>query len=366
MKIVHISNVWPPYVGGQGKAALEQARALYDLGEDISVVTLDNGQEKNDYPWPVYYLKPKIRLGLSGIFYVGLDSILKGADIIQLHWPSFGLDLGLLWYSFRHRRKKIVIFYHMDPVASGLTGVIFFIWQRTILPLIIARSKMIVGATVDYLKHSLVWTYARECHKVCQVIPYGVGAEFFTRDVIARDKPYFLSVGSLDKQHQNKNLRWLLEVWAQAGLCHRAEWLIIGDGALRSAYENYAKNINAHGAVFLGRVGESELPKYFAGALATILPAKSRTEAFGLVQLESLAGGTPVIVQDIWGVREVAQTFGGECGFINPIDDSASLISLMQFILEKRPRFKGNMAELKGDWSWARQGEKLLEMYRSL
>lgn len=366
MRIVHISNVWPPYVGGQGRAAVEQARALYNLGEDISVVTLETGQEKIDYPWPVYYLKPKIRVGLSGIFYQGLENKLKGADIIQLHWPSFGLDLGLLWYALRHRRQKIVIFYHMDPVASGLRGLIFFIWQRTILPLLIARSKIIVGATVDYLKHSVVWAYARECHKVCQVIPYGVGPEFFTKDTITRDKPYFLCVGSLDKQHQNKNLRWLLQVWAQAGLAHRAELLIIGDGASRIAYERYARRVNAHGAIFLGRVAGAELPKYFAGALATILPAKSRTEAFGLVQLESLAAGTSVIVQDIWGVREVAQTFGGAVGFINPVDDVASLISLLQFILEKRPRFKGDFVKLKEEWSWGRQGEKLLETYKSI
>lgn len=364
MRIVHISNVWPPYVGGQGRAAVEQARALHNLGEEVSVITLDFGQEKKDYPWPVYYLKPKIRIGLSGIFYSGLENKLKGADIIQLHWPSFGLDLGLIWYALRHRRKKIVIFYHMDPVASGLRGLIFFIWQRTILPLLIARSKIIVGATVDYLKHSPVWNYARECHRVCEVIPYGVGPEFFMKEKITRDKPYFLSVGSLDTQHQNKNLRWLLSVWARAGLNHRAELLIIGEGTARSAYEKYARDISAHGAIFLGRVAEGELPKYFAGALATILPAKSRTEAFGLVQLESLAAGTPVIVQDIWGVREVARTFGGEAGFINPVDDAASLISLLQFILEKRPRFKGDLSELKEEWSWGRQGEKLLETYK--
>ncbi len=366
MRIVHISNVWPPYFGGQGKVVLEEVKALYELGEEVSVITFDFGQDKNDYPWPVYYLKPKLHFGLSGLFYSGLKDKLKGADIIQLHLPSFGLDLGLLWYAFRHRRKKIVIYYHMDPVGNGLVGLIFVLWRSLILPMLVSRARLVIGSTADYLEHSIVWKYLKECRCQSEVVPFGVSQEFFLAQSKSSARPYFLCVGSLDVQHKNKNLLWLLKTWAEAGLEKKAELWIVGGGVLEDYYKKYAQSLGLTSIVFKGRVSAEILPSFYAGASATILPAKSRTEAFGLVQLESLATGTPVIVQDIWGVREVAKNFGHSSGFIIPVDDSASLISLLYFILETRPRFQADFEQLKKNWSWQAHAHKLLEIYRAL
>src|SRR5438093_13296696 len=58
---------------------------------------------------------------------------------------------------------------------------------------------------------------------------------------------------------------------------------------------------------FLGRVSEENLPKVYAACDVFVLPSVSRLEAFGIVALEAMSTGKPVIVADIPGVREIIE-----------------------------------------------------------
>jgi glycosyltransferase involved in cell wall biosynthesis len=112
---------------------------------------------------------------------------------------------------------------------------------------------------------------------------------------------YFLFAGRLEI---SKGLHTVLPVFARGG--HRLR--IAGDGGQRRLLERQAGGVP--GIEFLGPRPHGELAPLYAGALATIIPSLSE-ETFGLVGLESLRNGTPVIVRNRGALPEMVRSTGG-------------------------------------------------------
>lgn len=85
--------------------------------------------------------------------------------------------------------------------------------------------------------------------------------------------------------------------------------------------EQIAPLFAAHDVEFVGELGEEDKPAFFAGAAATLFPS-DWPEPFGLVMIESLAAGTPVIALRRGAVPEVL--VDGKCGFI--CDDADAMV----------------------------------------
>jgi phosphatidylinositol alpha-mannosyltransferase len=98
------------------------------------------------------------------------------------------------------------------------------------------------------------------------------------------------------------------------------QFLIAGEGTHLEAMERLAERIGVEDRVrFLGRVSQEGLPKVYAACDVFVLPSVSRLEAFGIVALEAMATGKPVVVADIPGVREVIED-GREGLLTDPIN----------------------------------------------
>jgi glycosyltransferase involved in cell wall biosynthesis len=80
-----------------------------------------------------------------------------------------------------------------------------------------------------------------------------------------------------------------------------------GDGELRSQYQGQANAMLGSRAVFLGDVSDEDLPKYYSAADVVVLPSVDGTEAFGLVLIEAMACGTPVVASRLPGVRTLVE-----------------------------------------------------------
>jgi len=79
-----------------------------------------------------------------------------------------------------------------------------------------------------------------------------------------------------------------------------ARAVIAGDGPQRSAWEMLARELSLDGQVrFTGDVPDAELRALVHAASALVLPSVTRAEAFGYVQIEAMAAGTPVISTDV-------------------------------------------------------------------
>ncbi|MDD4290319.1 MAG: glycosyltransferase, partial [Patescibacteria group bacterium] len=129
---------------------------------------------------------------------------------------------------------------------------------------------------------------------------------------------------------------------------------IIGNGDLKNHYENLAKELNiADKLVFLASLDNQELKKYYSSCDCFIFPSLTRSEAFGIVQIEAMASSKPVIYSDLPGVRMVP--IDGQTGFLFKSGDHKDLKdkieklfngNLLEFSKNSRKRVEENFNEL--------------------
>ena len=104
----------------------------------------------------------------------------------------------------------------------------------------------------------------------------------------------------------------------------------VGDGPCREECERIAEELGiSERCRFLGRLPHDEVLRRMAAASISIVP--SRSECFGLVNIESMAMGTPVIASNVGGIGEIFKD--GEEGFLVPPDDPTSLANRMAEVL---------------------------------
>ena len=89
MKIAHVICTFPPYKGGMGNVAYEQAKELANLGHEVTVFTPSYSKEKQDFNFNVVRLKSLIKFG-NAAFLPQLIYRLRKFDVVQLHHPFFG------------------------------------------------------------------------------------------------------------------------------------------------------------------------------------------------------------------------------------------------------------------------------------
>jgi glycosyltransferase involved in cell wall biosynthesis len=109
--------------------------------------------------------------------------------------------------------------------------------------------------------------------------------------------------------------------------------MIIGRGNLRDHYIRQAADLGIAGSViFDANIGDEDLPAIYNLADLFVLPSGDRSEAFGIVLIEALASGVPVLASDLPGVRSVVDI--GQNGFTFRVKDRADLEAKLNHCLE--------------------------------
>ena len=128
--------------------------------------------------------------------------------------------------------------------------------------------------------------------------------------------------------------------------------LIVGDGEMRAALEERARDSNCGDIFFTGFRNQSELPRLFD--LSTVFVLPSRHEAWGLITNEAMAAGLPVVVSDDVGCA-VDLVRNGENGFVYPVGDITALCdALIATLKPGRAAAMGERSrEIISKWSYA-------------
>jgi len=99
----------------------------------------------------------------------------------------------------------------------------------------------------------------------------------------------------------------------------------------------------------MGNLTPVEMTAFFKTLEVLVMPSLNSTEAFGLVQVEAMSCGTPVIATDLPGVRVPVKMSG--MGKIVPVGDAGAIAQAILGILAEPERYRGNAAEIKHKYS---------------
>jgi len=364
MKIAQITCVFPPYKGGIGNVAHDFSKMLAETGNEITVFTPDYGQileEKHDFK--IILLKPWLRMGL-GSFSPQLFFKLSNFDVVYLHYPFFG-TAEVVWLAkiLFPKKFKLIINFLMDVDSSSFLFKILSLPTRVIRNSLFKRADTIICASLDYVKNSDIAKIYKKYPAKFKEIPFGVDTDKFAPSSQKKDSNIknILFVGALDKAHYFKGVDILLKTLSN--IQHPTSNIqIVGDGDLKPQYEKQTKELNINDKVeFLGKVPDEELPKVYQQADLFVLPSINKNEAFGLVLLEAMACGVPIIASDLPGVRTVFEN--GKQGLLAKPADSEDLKNKIEKILadEEKRKEMGKEARILAleKYSWQEVSKKL-------
>jgi glycosyltransferase involved in cell wall biosynthesis len=311
MNIAQVVCVYPPYKGGIGTSALETAKIFHALGHKVTTFTPDYqnnrflNQNTNSDIEKICYLKPWLKLG-NGAFIPQLFYRLNDFDLVYLHYPFFG-GSEVVWLNHLfNKNKKLIVHFHHDAVSQSLTAKILSFPDKLIRASLFKTADKIISASFDYIQESEIKNLFDRYQFKFQEIPFAVDIEnFYPNKNKSNIKPKILFVGGLDKAHYFKGIDNLLEAVSQIP---NRDWEleIIGDGDLKSSYIEKTKKLKIDKQTnFKGRLNDSDLKLAYQNADIFVLPSINKGEAFGIVLLEAMAAGLPVVATKLAGVRNV-------------------------------------------------------------
>lgn len=362
MRILHIYKDYYPVVGGIENHVRLLAEAQAQRGFDVTVLVTSLSRTTTITELGGVQV---IRAGrlvhvastpLSLAFFAQLRRL--RADIAHLHFPYPPGEMGNL---LLRPGRRTVVTYHSDVIRQR--GILRL--YRPLLARVLGQADCIIATSPDYIDSS---PYLREVAGKCAVVPLGIVPTPFLRthdrveairaqfqaapsqspDSIgqpaveagrstAREaavpelgaqprRPLILFVGRL---RYYKGLEYLLEAMRDI----EATLLVIGSGPMAVEWQQLARNWGLLDRVhFLGEVTDDELPAYYQASDVFVLPASHRSEAFGVVQLEAMAAGKPVVSTDLGtGTSFVNQD--RLTGFVVPPRDARALARTVNRLL---------------------------------
>jgi glycosyltransferase involved in cell wall biosynthesis len=328
LKVLQIGKFYPPHMGGietHLEGLCSELRKFVDLRV---VVASDNKRTTNQVLDDVAVLRAGTicTLASAPICPQMVSQIRKAkADVVHLHLPN---PAAVLAYLASRHRGPLILTYHSDTVRQKVLGRLF----QPILYSVLHRSSAIIVSSPNYLESSpSLASYRDKCH----IIPLAVRTgDFETPNLetirVLRKKYGNRIVLSVGRLVQYKGFEYLIRAMAKV----RGRLLIIGEGPLRNKLEILARTAGVCDRVsFLGEVCGSLAPYYHASdvfALASI----ARSEAFGIVQLEAMACGKPVVNTSLRsGVPFVSQN--GVTGITVPPENADALAKAINSLLDE-------------------------------
>lgn len=357
MKIAQVVSTYPPYHGGMGNVAQQYAKNLTRRGHLVTVFTPDYGQassqsDSNNSDVGVTRVKPHLSLG-NAAWLPALPNVLQDFDIVHFHYPFIGGE------SVLKISGRLIITYHMDLLGRGWKKYFFNGYQRKYLPKFFERAAKVIFTSSDYLNHSRAAQFKNRFGDKFAILPLGADEAFgplvsrqdnFWRERGITAEKIIMFVGGLDKAHYFKGLGRLIEALASLK-DEQLALVVIGDGDLREDYLVKARRQDLKKVFFLGRVSRPDLIKYYQQCDFVVLPSVDSSEAFGLVILEALACGKPVIASNLPGVRTLIDS--GVDGLLCRPGDANDLADQIK-----------RMLKLDLDQMGRRAGRKVNEYYR--
>jgi glycosyltransferase involved in cell wall biosynthesis len=301
-----------------------------------------------------------------------------GFDVVHVHYPFiFGSELTLLARLRKAARSQaLLVHYKNRLVGDGRRGLLFEAYEHSVAPALIRAADRVCVLSPD---HAESVTYLRRAGQQDPAklveMPNGVDAERFSpgedssglraRLGIGEDDIVAAFVATLDRAHHFKRLDVAIDALAELG-DPRVHVVVAGGGELLADFKARASERGVGDRVhFLGAVPHPELPDVLRAANLFLLTTEP-PESFGIVLIEAMATGLPVVATDYPGVRAVVVE--GENGLLAPRGDTAAVAARLREVVAAGRNGRAEMgaagrARAEAEWNWPRLLDRMDEAY---
>jgi glycosyltransferase involved in cell wall biosynthesis len=379
MKILIILTYYRPHISGLTIYAERLARGLVQHGHRVTVLTSHFGhalpyREERDgvtvIRHPVLFKVSKGAI-MPGFLTHAL-SLIREHDVINIHLPQAeGGALALLGRVIA--RKPVVLTYQCDlQLPPG-------IFNRVVNELVLRSNKAagifanrIVAISDDYACNSSFLTRFKD--KIAIIQPPVEMAAPDPKAVLTFRHRHSVNgnpiVGFAARFAEEKGVGYLIQsIPYVADEFPSIKFLLVGENLKvigENVWERLQPLIQKHSKYIevLGTLPDEEMHNFLAACDVLTLPSINSTESFGLVQIEAMLSGTPVIASNLPGVREPVRVTG--MGEIVPIKDERALAAAIVKVIENRESYLRPRAEIEERFAVERTVEKYEALFEEL
>ena len=371
MKILQTPVRFYPFTGGVENYVYNLSRELVKLGHDVTVVCANEPAGEKDEVIDGIKIKRLSYIGKVSNTNIAprlpFELLREEFDLIHTHLSTpWSADWSAI--AAMTRRKPLVLTHHNNIVGEGYANRVAQVYNYTALKLVLERANRIIITQPNYLASS---SYLEKYEDKVEVIPVGVDAEKF-RPMNTENKGntlFFLSV--LDRFHEYKGLDYLLQALNTVKKKVPDVKLIVGgEGELLDRYRQVSSSLGLEENVeFVGFIPDDKIVQYYNRCDLFVLPSISaEQEGFGMVLLEAMACGRPVIGTEIVGVAKDLKERGA--GIIVECGDAKGLAEAILHILQNKDR-AGMMGAagrclVEEKYSWGEMAERVEKVYEEL
>ncbi len=382
----HLGKFYPPATGGIETHLQTLAQAQAQLGAQVHVLCVNHQNPQGDDVTFQTLATTKTVVDWDGqvkVTRVGRQASLARydlcwkllpvfenlsedpPDILHLHVPNPTMLLALALVPLP---CPLVITHHTDVIRQKLLSRCIRPFEHTVY----RKAGAVIASSPLYpLGSELIQAYRRKVH----IVPFGMDLDPFLDPEPAglshaqrfrqeHGQPLWLAVGRLVYY---KGLNNAIHALTQVP----GKLLVVGEGPLKSAWQQLAKELGvADRVVWLGRTSQEQLIGAYHAATALWFPSNSRSEAFGLVQIEAMASRCPVINTAIPGSGVSWVSRHEESGLTVPMDDPAALAQAAHRLLSE-PGLRDKLSENARsracqEYEQTLMAERSLAVYRML
>jgi glycosyltransferase involved in cell wall biosynthesis len=333
LKVLHVyKDYYPPVKGGIECHINLLANGLKAKGVDVEILVSNT---TNKYAEEIHngikvvkapQFKRCYSAPLAPTFNFYLRKFGKTADIIHFHHPNPTAEFA---YFFTNLNKKLIVTYHSDIIRQDKLGKLYSPFRKSFLEL----SDRIIATSPNYIETSNVLKHLKN---KCTVIPLGVNIDRFCQDGDREkvekirnkngNQPIILFVGCF---RYYKGLQFLISAMKRI----QAKLFLIGAGPEEQNLRNIVAMNHLNKKVhFLGELPDDEVNAYYKACDIFVLPSQLRSEAFGMVQLEAMCCGKPVISTEL-GTGTSFVNLDQQTGLVVRPNDSESLSLAIGFLI---------------------------------
>lgn len=381
MKVGMFVNYYTPSKGGMETSVINLCKGLNQAGHETFVFAPEYpnyaDKEKNIFRYK------SVRFNYGGYFYVmpipflssGIEQTVASLnlDIIHSHQP-YSLGDEALKFSrkfniplvFTHHIKYEDYFHYIPIIPKSISQK--YIRKITTnysnkCDVVIAPSTAIKKLLIDHQVKSPI-----------SIIPSGIDIDNFTKDAGQREKireKYQIKNGDVTlitacRLTEEKNVKFLVESFNKIKKsCPNAKFIIVGDGAVKKDLEKMVKDFRIEGdVIFTGLVNKEEIISLYQAS--DVFVFASLTETQGLVAVEAMAAGNPVVAIKASGIEDMVQS--RENGILtgNSIDEFTGAVTKVINNKELRERLSSQARVSSGKFTIEIWTEKIVKLYQGL